>query len=57
MKNFIVNEEVMLGVLNYLSNQPFKEVAGLIQKLQMSQLHKEEPKIEEGEKDADNSRP
>jgi cytochrome c553 len=55
MKNFIVNEEVMLGVLNYLSNQPFKEVAGLIQKLQMSQLHKEEPKTEEGDKDADNS--
>lgn len=55
MKNFIVSEEVILGVLNYLSNQPFKEVAGLIQKLQMSQLHKEEPKTEEGEKDADNS--
>lgn len=38
MKRYIVNEETILAVLNYLSDRPFKEVARMISALQMPQV-------------------
>jgi len=34
MNEFIISKEVAESVLNYLAEQPFKEVAGLITSLQ-----------------------
>lgn len=51
--NFIINEQLLVSILNYLSNQPFKDVVGLIQGLQAVKPIKQE---EEENKDADNSR-
>jgi len=46
---FLVDKEVMLMILDYLSNRPYKEVSELIQKLVASKPVKEE------NKDANNS--
>jgi len=46
MKKFIITEEVVKGLLNYLQERPFKEVAQGIQTLINLPEHKEkeEPK-------------
>lgn len=41
MKSFVITQDVLLAVLNYLSTKPFIEVHGLIAKLQESKEIKE----------------
>lgn len=51
MKSYIVEENLVQSILNYLAKRPFIEVFGLIQRLQNIEEHKKENETEDGKDD------
>jgi hypothetical protein len=46
MRNFVIDEQTLMAVVGYLSKEPFKKVAQIIQKLTALQEVKIEQKDE-----------